>query len=225
MTDTLSSLMIITSVALLLPAALYSTLTTMAVYSSTDTGDNVLAFSRGTSVVLLLLYILFLYFQMVSHLELFQPESSANSGDSNSEESLWASALVLFIAAAGIVLCTDFLLEAIPIASKHTFFTQRFLAAIAVPIASNAPEFVTIFTLTKRGRTDFVMGVIAGSILQIALLVIPLLVIFGWITGQEMTLRFEMFQTTLLFFAVLVVNRLLKDENQTYLQGLMLVVT
>jgi Ca2+:H+ antiporter len=97
------------------------------------------------------------------------------------------------------------------------------MAAIPVPIASNAPKFVNIFTITRSGRLGYVIGMIAESILWIALPVIPLLVALGWVLRQAMTLNFETFQTTLLFFAVLVVNQLLKDEEYMYLQGLMLV--
>jgi Ca2+:H+ antiporter len=173
-----------------------------------------------------MLYVLFLYFQLWTHASLFEPDADAHNDEENDDERIdqtLASFAVLIIATIGIVICTHLLLDSIDATSKQTGLTRRFIAAIFVPLASNAPEFITIFVITRRGRIDYVIGVIAGSILQIALLVIPLLVMLGWMLGKPMTLNFETFQIILLFFSLLGVNRLLKDDGYTYLQGLMLV--
>ena len=119
--------------------------------------------------------------------------------------------------------CTYLLLESIDETAEILNITEIFIGAILIPIASNAPECVTIMVASQKGKINFAIGVIVSSILQIALFVIPFLVILGWIIGQPMTLKFEMFQTTMLFFAVLVVNRLLQDGKYTYIQGAMLV--
>lgn len=92
-----------------------------------------------------------------------------------------------------------------------------------MPIASNAPEMAAVISTSRTGRTGYAIRIIVGSILQIVLLVIPLLVMLGWIIQQPMTLDFETFQTTILFFAVLMVARILRDIKYTYLHGIMLI--
>jgi len=48
--------------------------------------------------------------------------------------------------------------------------------------------------------------------MQIALLVIPFVVVLGWILGIDaMNLNFDNFQITVLFVTVLLVNYLLQD--------------
>jgi Ca2+:H+ antiporter len=231
--DALSSLMTITAVALILPTVLYSTLT-----SSRGTGvfEKVLSFSRGSAGILLIFYLLYLYFQLGTHSHLFvdakqddEPteERRRNTGgdanESTSALNLWAAVIVLILATASIIVCTHLLLDGVDDTAKAVHTTKRFIAAIMLPIASNAPEFSTVISTSRSGKTNFALGVIVGSILQIALFVIPLLVILGLVIQQPMTLYFEVFQTTLLFFSVLMVNRILRGGEYTYLHGFMLI--
>ncbi|KAI9654615.1 MAG: hypothetical protein M1829_000901 [Trizodia sp. TS-e1964] len=261
----LSSLMIITAVALVLPTALYSTLETL---KPEDINRQILGFSRGTAVVLLVLYIAYLYFQFVSHKELFEGkpgENDASNGggdsdvpitpatrrgtwqatrqdgerdgeqhtqqeagqdaeqDAPSMDSLLTTFAALICSAAGIMFCSNFLLNSINATSEATHISRTFIATVLIPIASNAPECATVVGASQSGRIDFAVGVIVGSILQIALFVNPALVILGWLVHQPMTLNFETFQTVILFLAILLVNYLLQNGKYTYMHGLVLV--
>jgi Ca2+:H+ antiporter len=225
MADALSSLMIITATALILPTALYS-------FMGSDLLDrNVLSFSRGSAVVLLVLYLMYLYFQLGTHPHFFidaQNDGSNTGGEGNVAEeqpslSLSAATITLITATIGIVGCARLFLKSVPETADVMDITETFIAAIIIPIASNAPECSTIVIASQHGRINFAIGVIVSSILQIALFVIPFLVVLGWIIGEGLDLYFQQFQTTILFLAVLVVNRLLQDEKYTYVQGAMLV--
>jgi Ca2+:H+ antiporter len=266
-TDVLSSLTTITAVCLILPTALYSN---FSLSKSADITSTILSFSRGSSVVLLALYVLFLYFQLGTHKKLFTGESentedndssddpitsyASNTGtgapghgppartntnpligstitnqnaeddDDSANASPFSAPFVLLASTTAIILCTHLFLDNLDDTARETHLTKRFVAAVLVPIASNAPEFMTIMANAAIGRIDYAVSVIVGSILQISLLVIPLLVLLGWLLEQPMTLYFETFQTVVLFFAVLIVNRLLKHEEYTYLHGLMFAV-
>jgi Ca2+:H+ antiporter len=215
--DALSSLMIITAAALILPTALYSTVTE---YPHLDV--KVLAFSRGSAVVLIVLYIMFLYFQLGSHSHLFDDDQGDRSV-AQEQPNLRRSAAILITATIGTMVCTDLFIDSVDKTAEVTKTTQMFIGAIIIPIASNAPECATIVVASQHGRINSAVAVIVGSIIQIALFVTPFLVILGWIIQKEMTLKFERFQTAILFLAVLVVNRLLQDGKYTYIQGAMLV--
>lgn len=287
--------MIITATALVLPTALYSTFETS---KPDDIDKQILGFSRGTAVVLLVLYIAYLYFEFVSHKELFEgkpDESAAHNGggdssapttpvtrrgtwldtrrdreqggsdsgvstpvtrpgtwldtrqdtrpeteqdtqqdteldteldaqqDAPSINSLLTTFAALICSAAGIMFCSHFLLDSINTTSEATHISRTFIATILIPIASNAPECAAVVGASRSGRIDFAVGVIVGSILQIALFVIPALVILGWVVHQPMTLNFETFQTIILFLAILLVNHLLQNGKYTYMHGLLLV--
>ena len=245
----LSSLMIITAVALILPTALYSTVEA----TSSDPQHlepQILAFSRGTAFVLLVLYTAYLHFEFTRK-DLFDPQplgtvrrhDSSTSGIStghphdphspqNEEEdgkeeeepaNLITTFAFLLTSAAGIMFCSHFLLDTINSTSEATHISRTFIATILVPIASNAPECATVIGSSRNGRIDFAVAVIVSSILQIALFVVPILVLLGWAIGREMTLNFETFQTVILFLAIILVNHLLKNGKYTYMHGLTLI--
>ena len=231
MADALSSLMIITAVALILPTALYSTFTNM----SDIITEKILTFSRATTIVLLLTYGFFIYFQLGSHRHIFEEaEKEANevglneaendaTGPQNAAQDILRCSIVLLVSALAIMACANYVLVNAEGASKITGVAQSFIAAILVPIASNAPECAAVVAAAKKQHINFAVSVIVSSILQIGLFVLPILVVVGWCIGQPMTLRFDLSQTILLFFAVLVVNYLLQEGQYTYLHGVMLV--
>lgn len=87
-----------------------------------------------------------------------------------------------------------------------------FVGLILLPIVGNAAEHATAVTVACRDKLDLAVGITAGSSLQIALLVLPLMVVIGWGLGNEaMTLSFGGFQVAVIFIAVLLVNYVLGD--------------
>lgn len=62
---------------------------------------------------------------------------------------------------------------------------------------------------------DLALGVAVGSSMQIALLVTPLMVIIGWGMDVEMSLYFNIYETAILFIAVVMVNYLIMVSRIT----------
>ncbi|KAE8377719.1 hypothetical protein BDV26DRAFT_205914 [Aspergillus bertholletiae] len=223
-TGSLSSLMVVTVVGLILPSVLYAT------FDSLDLDNQVLSFSRGTSAVLLVLYVGYLYFQLGTHKHLFQQEPNNPSegkhdqAESNEKPDLWKTIITLVAAGISIVICSHFFLASVPATSATTRISKTFIATILIPVTSNCSEGVAVTAASfGGGDVNFAISVIISSILQIGLFAIPFLVMFGWIIGVPMTLFFETFHTLVLFFAILVVNQVLKDAKYTYLHGSMLI--
>ena len=69
---------------------------------------------------------------------------------------------------------------------------------------------------------DLAIQVAVGSSLQIALFVAPFFVIAGWIMDVNMTLDFNLFDTSVLFCSVFVVNALIQDGKSNWLEGVFL---
>jgi len=51
--------------------------------------------------------------------------------------------------------------------------------------------------MAMKDEMQFTIGISLGSSNQIAAFVVPLLVIIGWLTGDDLTLFFEDFETVL----------------------------
>jgi Ca2+:H+ antiporter len=231
----MSSLMAVASASLIIPATLYSVLDKS---KGSNSEDNILILSHGTSIVLLVIYVMYLYFQLGSHAHLFKaaseqedyhPDEEAGSGaDVHDQEpglTPWAAGSVLLVITIAVSVCADYLVGSIDEIAKTSHISKTFIGLILIPIVGNAAEHVTAVIVSMKDKMDLAINVAIGSSLQIALLVTPFLVILGWIIGQPMTLHFETFETVVFFLSVLVVNYLIQDGESNYLEGAMLLGT
>ena len=189
--QTTCSLMALASASMILPAALYGVL---------DQADedhkqaSILILSRGTSMILLLLYVLYLYFALRTHKKLFEPETQATTSSEEEHEPLlgpWSAGLVLVVTTLIISVCADYMVDSIDALVATGKISKTFIGLILIPIVGNAAEHVTACVVAVKDKMDLAMGVAIGSSIQIALLVTPSLVMLGWAIGQPMTLHFE----------------------------------
>lgn len=190
--QTTCSLMTLSSASLVIPAALYAVLDHTS--SDKDKDSSILLLSRGTAIILLFLYVLYLYFQLGTHKNLFTPEDPLGieqEEDHSVTMSVWAACTVLVVVTIVVAICADYLVDSIDALVESHHISKNFIGLILIPIVGNAAEHVTACVVALRNKMDLAMGVAIGSSIQIALLVTPFLVILGWIMGQPMSLHFE----------------------------------
>ncbi|KAJ5654529.1 hypothetical protein N7490_001532 [Penicillium lividum] len=221
--STMSSLMAVASASLIIPATLYAALS----QSSHNAQDNILILSHGTAIILLIIYVMYLYFQLRSHAHLFEETNGSdteNVGLEPEEEeerllSPWAATVALIAVTILVAICADYLVGSIDSIVKTTGISKTFIGLVLLPIVGNAAEHVTAVVVAYKNKMDLAIGVAIGSSLQIALFVTPFLVILGWIMGIEMTLHFQTFETVAFFISGLVVTFLIQDGKSNYLEG------
>lgn len=198
--QTACSLMTLSTASMVIPATLAMVIERGPNPESAK--QSVLILSRGTSVILLLLYCLYLYFQLRTHKNLFNPEvpdgeeEEEESGD-DASMSAWSAAAVLVGVTLIISLCADYLVDSIDAIVATGAVSKNFIGLILIPIVGNAAEHVTACVVAVRNKMDLAMGVAVGSSVQIALLVTPFLVLLGWAMGKPMDLQFETCESTL----------------------------
>ncbi|CAM1501908.1 Fc.00g038920.m01.CDS01 [Cosmosporella sp. VM-42] len=221
--QTTCSMMTLSSASLVIPAALYAVLD----QSDSKPGDkdaSILILSRGTAIILLVLYVMYLVFQLRTHSNLFDAENQNPEGHEPEEPSMGpiASGAVLVVTTVLVAICAEYLVGSIDDLVASSGISKAFIGLILLPIVGNAAEHVTAVVVAIRDKMDLAMGVAIGSSIQIALLVTPFLVIVGWIIGRDMTLHFETFQTVAFAVSVLVVTYTVQDGKSNYLEGAML---
>jgi len=212
--------MVVASASLIIPSILDATTPT-----KWDTEHNsVLNLSRATSVVLLIFYVVYLYFQLKSHAALFVDDSE---GDEEEEAKLgpWSASAVLIMATLGVTSCSDYLVDSVDGFVEAWGVSRAFIGLIVVPVIGNAGEFNTAITAAMKDSMDLAIGVIVGSTLQIALFVSPFLVMCGWIIGQPMSLRYSTFETVVFFLSVIVMDCLIRGGRSNYYEGFLLIGT
>ncbi|KAI0996150.1 Vacuolar calcium ion transporter [Podosphaera aphanis] len=220
--STMSSLMTLAAATMIIPATLYVALA----QSSEDSEETIQLLSHGTAIILLLLYLLYLVFQLRTHASIFdaETESAAEPEEDEAEEphmGAWAAAIVLLIVTIAVSICAEYLVDSIDSIVESMHISKTFIGLILIPIVGNAAEHATAVVVALKDKMDLAMGVAIGSSLQIALLVTPSLVILGWIIGQPLSLHFETFETMVFFLSVLVVTYVIQDGKSNYLEGAM----
>jgi len=212
----MASLMVIASASLIVPSTLYA----VSGSKSIEHDQNVLTLSHITSIILLILYAVYLYFQIKSHAHLFKEEEAGDK-----ELDPWSASAVLILATLGVTVCSDNLVDSIDGVVESLNISRPFIGLIIVPIVGNAGEYVTAVSASMRNKLDLAVSLVVGSTLQIALFVTPFMVIVGWIINRPMTLMFDIFETAVFSLAVLVVNYLVQDGRTNYFAGALLIGT
>ncbi|KAJ5579274.1 hypothetical protein N7450_008141 [Penicillium hetheringtonii] len=224
--STMSSLMAVASASLIIPATLYAAISSSSSNDSGDAQHNILTLSHGTSIILLIIYVMYLYFQLRTHAQLFEETNSDTEGagtvEEEEEERLLnpvAATVALIVVTILVAICADYLVGSIDDIVQTTGMSKTFIGLVLIPIVGNAAEHVTAVVVAYKDKMDLAIGVAIGSSLQIALFVTPFLVILGWIMGIEMTLHFQTFETVAFFISGLVVTLLIQDGKSNYLEG------
>lgn len=154
-------------------------------------------------------------------------------GDDDEEEaeqpqiSLTVACITLAASTALVALNAEFLVDSLnAVTCNSNGISKTFVGLILLPIVGNAAEHFTAVSVAIKDKMDLAIGVAVGSSMQIALLVLPFVVVVGWIAGKgdQMTLYFDGFQLAVLFVAVLLVNYLIQDGKSHWLEGLQLMM-
>jgi len=181
--------------------------------------ERLLVLSRGTAIIMLIIYGLFLFFQLVTHKQYY----TDNEEDDEKPEMTMPSAIFMLAAVTVVVaICSEFLVDSIDGITKAWGISETFAGMILLPIVGNAAEHLTAVSVAMKNKLDLSIGVAVGSSQQIAMMVVPLLVILGWIMNQPMSLYFDVFETAVLFMTVIVVHALIMDGESNWLEGSML---
>ncbi|KAH8914845.1 hypothetical protein BT69DRAFT_1231353, partial [Atractiella rhizophila] len=91
-----------------------------------------------------------------------------------------------------------------------------------LPLVGNAAEHLTAVTVSVKNKLDLSLSVAIGSSIQIALFVLPLLVLIAWAIGQPLTFHFDIYETAVLLISILLVNFAIQDGRTNWLEGLCL---
>ncbi|KAG1055601.1 hypothetical protein G6F62_007231 [Rhizopus arrhizus] len=212
--QTSTSLLGLTTLSLLIPAAFNATGAKTVEYD-----DGIINLSHGTAVILLLVYFLYLVFQLKTHSELFEDEADEEEKPNTTLGFAIASLLVI---TGFIAVHAEYLVGAIEGVVDAWGLNETFVGLIILPIVGNAAEHVSSITFALKNKMNLCIGIAVSSSLQIGLLVSPLLVLTGWVIDVPMTFFFELFETTVLFSSVLIVNYLIADGKSNWLEGALL---
>jgi Ca2+:H+ antiporter len=215
-----SSLML-AAIALLIPSVFHFTAAARPGGWSPDTEQRL---SLAIAVVLFLTYACSLVFSLVTHKQLFRAgEAKADSGKSSHQGwSRGKALLVLLLATVLVAALSEFLVSSVEAAQSKLGVTEVFLGIIVVAIIGNAAEHSTAILVARKDKMDLSLGIAAGSSLQVALLLAPVLVFCSYLFGQPMNLEFTIPEVVAVIAAVVILAEISNDGETNWFEGVQL---
>ena len=222
-----NTLMSLTAIALIIPAAFAYTLATPTSDAMRLDQRNLLEnLSLGVAAILILSYVAQLVFSLRTHAHLYAGDES---GQEHEEEeghgwSVPASLVVLLLATVLVGFMAEFLVGSVESLTSQFGWTELFIGVILIAIIGNAAEHLTAVIVAMKNKMDLAIGIAVGSSTQVAAFVAPLLVFVGFFLGgnSQLNLVFSLFELIGIILAIFIVNLVVNDGESNWLEGIQL---
>jgi Ca2+:H+ antiporter len=216
MSVSVSSTMLILAVAGLAIPTFYS-LTTKT------TPSQIMILSGALAVVLASIYMAGLFFALFTHKHLFDASEEIKSSKERAVMSKKKAGWILFAAVVVVALVSEGLVRTAEHAAVGMGLTQTFIGIFVVAIIANIAEKTTAIQFARENKLDISLEIGLSSAIQIALFVVPVLILVSSIFHYGFSLVFIAFEIITMIFAVMIINYLSADGRCNWLEGAQLI--
>jgi Ca2+:H+ antiporter len=183
-------------------------------------GSTVEGLSYAVAAVLIIGYVGGLLFSLRSHRDLFNPPGEKGKGE---PWTVRRSVLMLAIAGVAVGGMSEILVSSISEAAKSAGLSEFFIGAIVVAIVGNAAEHWVAVLVARKNQMDLAVNIAIGSSAQIALFVVPVLVLVSAVLGPfPMPLVLNGFELGGILLGVLIALHVTNEGESTWFEGLQL---
>ena len=188
-------------------------LPTVLLATSPEKATSALLFLTPTlSAMLLGVYGLTVFFSLRT-----QPEETVEGGPT------WGrgkALLVLGASTGGMIFTSKLLVGSILPFVETTGISQVFIGLILIPIFGNVVDHIVAITVALKNKMDLSLAISVGSAAQVACLVLPVVVLMSFATGQTMGLVFTPIELIALALGLLLMVPVLLDGQSNWLEGM-----
>ena len=221
-----SLMLLLASVALIMPA-IFELVIGGSLPLPTERNDrfpsDLETMSALVAVVLLGSYVAGLFFSLKTHRALFNP---THGEDDHVGEHVWSvrkSVTALALAGVAVGVMSEILVGSIEEASEGIGLSPFFVSLIIVAIVGNAAEHWVAVYFAARDKVDISVAIAVGSSAQIALFVMPVLVLLSFVLGPfPLALEFSGLELGAILLAVLTAAHVTQEGESTWFEGLQL---
>ena len=212
--------------------------------------QSIQSFSVAIAVVLLLVYIMYLsmhvfhvrssrrnptrrgkYAQSPPPAETEDEEVEAVTGNPDPRQvdpqrippKPWLAGLMLLIATIGTAWNSELLVGAITPVASQLGWSKVFIGLVIIPIVGNAAEHSSALYIAFKDRVDLTMAIAAGSSIQVATFVAPLLVLISLFYTTHLDMVFHPLELVILALASILFALISLDGESSWLAGIQLV--
>lgn len=138
--------------------------------------------------------------------------------------SLWLSILWLAVATAGVAVLSEILVGSIEPMTEALGWNPAFVGLVFLPLIGGLPEYFNTISMALDKRMDMVLTASAGSSIQIAMLMAPILVLLSLFMPVRLDLVFSVLELVVLALAMFLFSEITKDGEFVWIEGLLLVL-
>lgn len=193
------------------------------VFSMNMNETKTITLSIGISVILIFLYLAALFFKLVTHRGVYQPSGETEAHEE--EEPEWGkrkAISVLFIATIAVAYISEHLVHTFEYVAESFGWTELFIGVIIVAIVGNAAEHASAVLMAYKNKMDVAVEIAIGSTLQVAMFVLPVLVLISLFFDQTMPLLFSWQELIAMISSVLLMVVISNDGETNWFEGLTL---
>jgi Ca2+:H+ antiporter len=137
---------------------------------------------------------------------------------------LWRGLGVLSVATIGVAILSEILVGAIEPVTAALHWNPAFVGLVFLPLIGGMPEYFNTISMALDKRMGMVLAASAGSSIQIALLVAPILVLISLFTPHRLDLLFSIVEIAVLGLATFLFSEITQDGELVWLEGLLLIL-
>ncbi|ERI10512.1 calcium/proton exchanger [Aneurinibacillus aneurinilyticus] len=209
-----ASLMLLAVIALFIPA----------VFLKQIHAERTETLSLIISGLLIIAYILWLFFSMVTHKEELADKAVEEEA---AEGHMWGkgtSILILIVATVFVAITSEWLVHSIKEVAAHLGWSEIFVGAFVIAIVGNAAEHSAAVFLAMKNKIGASVEIAVGSSLQIALFVAPTLVFVSLLFGKPMDLVFTSYELAAIGVGAFIASSISRDGSTNWYEGVLLVI-
>ena len=184
---------------------------------------SVQSFSLVLAIIMLGIYVVGLVFSMFTHKDIFHDAVE----DDEPEEPKWklrTGVIVLATATLFVAIMSETLVATVEVAAEKFNLSEAFIGIILIPILGNVAEHASAMMMSYRGKLDISIEIAAGSSMQIALFVTPLMVVLSAVLGNTMNYVYTPSELLGIVIGIVMAGFVLIDGKTNWLEGVQLFV-
>jgi Ca2+:H+ antiporter len=151
-------------------------------------------------------------------------KAEANKEQPEHKPNLWLALVLLAVATAGVAWLSEILVGSIEPFTKTLGWNPAFVGLVFIPLIGGLPEYFNTINMALDKRMGMVLAASAGSSIQIALLIAPILVLVSLVMPQRLDLVFSVVELAVLGLATFLFSEITKDGELVWLEGLLLIL-
>ncbi|MCX6667031.1 MAG: calcium/proton exchanger [Euryarchaeota archaeon] len=179
--------------------------------------------SIAVAIVMALIYVAGLVFSLLTHKDLFDASDEMKATNEKSTMSKRLAAFILCLTVIVVAVESELLVRGIEGAASTIGITQIFIGIVLIAIVTNIAEKATAIHFALENKLDVSIEIGLSSAIQIALFVVPILMLVSQIFLFGFDLVFTPFEILSVVLAVMIINYLSADGRCNWLEGAQLI--